>query len=316
MPTRKDAATPSRRRLGKGLGSLMSARPVEVAPPPEPHSPSAPPDAPSGPGQIPIHDIHANPVQPRKDFDEQALEALADSIRSAGIMQPVIVRPRAAGGYELVAGERRWRAAQRAGLEAMPAIVRQADDRQVAEWSLIENLQREDLNPIERADAFRRLSDEFGMTHQEVGQVVGLDRSSVTNHLRLLDLDDQIQDVVRLGLLSLGHARTLLSLRDPDLRRRVALKAAREGWSVRATEREVNRLSKREDGGSDGPTRSINTRRAHLADIERRLSEHLGTKVGIRPGKKKGSGSLVVSFYDGAQFEGLMERFGFPVDSD
>jgi ParB family chromosome partitioning protein len=198
----------------------------------------------------------------------------------------------------------------------MPAIVRQADDRQVAEWSLIENLQREDLNPIERAYAFRRLSDEFGMTHQEVGQVVGLDRSSVTNHLRLLDLDDQIQDVVRLGLLSLGHARTLLSLRDPDLRRRVALKAAREGWSVRATEREVNRLSKREEGESDGPTRSINTRRAHLADIERRLSEHLGTKVAIRPGKKKGSGSLVVSFYDGAQFEGLMERFGFPVDSD
>jgi ParB family chromosome partitioning protein len=320
MPTRKE--TTQRRRLGRGLGSLISAPTnVEGAPGDAPAATTtatatatATKPADSGATGLPLASIQPNPHQPRKDFDEQALDALASSIRAAGVMQPVVVRPRADGTYELVAGERRWRAAQRAGLETIPAIVREADDRQAAEWSLIENLQREDLNPIERAMAFRSLIDEFGLKHQQVGEIVGMDRSSVTNHLRVLELDDQIQDVVRLGLLGLGHARALLALPEPADRRRLALKAAREGWSVRATEREVGRLAKRGGSTPSAPEEapvSLSPRRAHLADMERRLGEHLGTKVHIRPGKKKGSGSVLIDFYDAKQFEGLMDRMGF-----
>ncbi|MHC4946777.1 MAG: ParB/RepB/Spo0J family partition protein [Planctomycetota bacterium] len=304
--TRKQATAPGRRRLGKGLGSLIST-PTKVDVLPDDDGPV------SG---LPLDSVHPNPAQPRKHFDEQSLDALAASIRSAGVMQPIVVRTRQGGGYELVAGERRWRAAQRAGLKVIPAVVREANDRQAAELSLIENLQREDLNPIERGEAFRRLINDFGLKHQDVGDLVGMDRSSVTNHLRLLELDDQIQEVVRMGLLGLGHARALLSLKAEDERRRLALKAAREGWSVRATEREIGRRVRRSGaaGPEEEPPRPISPRQAHLADLERRLSEHLGTRVRIRPGKKKGTGSLVVEFYDTAQFEGLVQRLGFKLD--
>jgi ParB family chromosome partitioning protein len=314
----KKQASPSRRRLGKGLGSLISA-PVKVEPKGETSPPPVKPDAVAGGSDglssLPIDKVRANPNQPRKTFDEKALDALSASIQSAGVMQPIVVRQASRGTYEIIAGERRWRAAQRAGLGSIPAVVRTADDRQSAEWSLIENLQREDLNPIERAEAFRRLIDEFQLRHQDVGELVGLDRSSITNHLRLLELDDELQDLVRSGLLGQAHARALLAIANNDMRRQVAIRAVREEWSVRAVEREAGRHAGGGGGGAAGPPAApvATARRANLADLERRLADHLGTKVRIRPGKKKGSGTLAIEFYDSPQFEGLMRQMGFRV---
>ncbi|MCP3904961.1 MAG: ParB/RepB/Spo0J family partition protein [Planctomycetes bacterium] len=309
-------ASPPRRRLGKGLGSLISA-PVKVEPKGDAESPPVDPAAVAGAADglssLPIALIRANPKQPRKTFDDKSLDALSASIQSAGVMQPIVVRTVSGGTYEIVAGERRWRAAQRAGLESIPAVIRTADDRQSAEWSLIENLQREDLNPIERAEAFRRLIDDFELRHQDVGELVGLDRSSVSNHLRLLELDDELQDLVRSGLLGQAHARALLAITNLELRRKIAIRAVREEWSVRAVEREAGRHSgARTAGGPVAPEVAPTTaRRANLADLERRLSDHLGTRVRVRPGKKKGSGSLVIEFFDSPQFEGLIRQMGF-----
>jgi len=311
-------ASPTRRRLGKGLGSLISA-PVNVEPKasPPPPADSSVAGRPEGVSSLRIDLIKANPKQPRKAFDEKALDALSSSIQSAGVMQPIVVRQADGGTYEIIAGERRWRAAQRAGLGVIPAVVRTADDRQSAEWSLIENLQREDLNPIERAEAFRRLIDEFQLRHQDVGELVGLDRSSVSNHLRLLELEDELQDLVRSGLLGQAHARALLAITNSELRRQIAIRAVREEWSVRAVEREAGRHGdgRRREGPGDPPSAApvASARRANLADLERRLADHLGTRVRIRPGKKKGSGTLTVEFYDSPQFEGLMRQIGFRV---
>jgi ParB family chromosome partitioning protein len=302
MTTRKQS---SRRRLGKGLGSLISA-PVGVESPPAASGEVA---AAASPAEgIPIATIRPNPLQPRRHFDEQSLGTLADSIKSAGVMQPVVVR-RAAGGYELVAGERRLRAAQRAGLESIPAIIREADDRAMAELSLVENLQREDLNPIERAEAFQRLIDDHALSHEQVGALVGMDRSTITNHLRLLELNDQVRQLVREKLIGLAHARALLALKEVSLVTKLAARVAREGMSVRVTEQEVKRLNRK--SGEPPAPRMPTARKANFADLEKRLSDHLGTRVQLRPGKKRGAGSMVVEFYNAAQFEGLLERLGF-----
>jgi ParB family chromosome partitioning protein len=194
MANRNDA---KRRRLGRGLSSLL-AEPVEVpgdaaAPPPPPAA-----DTPAGIAEIAIDSIRPNPSQPRQHFDDEALDELAQSIRSAGLMQPVVVRP-SDHGFELVAGERRWRAVRRLGLDRIPAIVRDVDEATAAQWAVIENVQREDLNAIERAEAFRRLINEFGLSQQDVAGQVGLQRSTVSNHLRLLELSDEVQHAVRDG---------------------------------------------------------------------------------------------------------------------
>ena len=316
MTSSKDATKPIRRRLGKGLGSLITA-PVSVEPPPRAEGgPRHDQDAPALDQtlRVPVQDIQPNPWQPRQRFDERSLDSLATSIRSTGLMQPIVVRPRRDGGYELVAGERRWRR-QRAGLSRIPAIVQDIDDQRAAEWSLIENLQREDLNAIERAEAFRRLAEQFNLTHQAIAELVGLDRTSVTNHLRLLELDEAVKALLRSGSLGLGQGRALLSLTNLTLRREVAQKAAREDWSARATEQAVNRIL-RETGSArehrDGVSKS--KRQVHLGDLDRRLSEHLGTKVRVLPARKKGSGKIVIEFYSSEQFEGLMDRLGFALD--
>lgn len=316
----------SRRRLGRGLDSLIST-PVQIETKPEPASGqtvktkqaqpigSAPLHSGAGAGaggvqMIPIGQIHANPDQPRKHFDQEALQSLAASIRSAGLMQPVVVRPSSTvvGGYQLVVGERRWRAAQLVGLSPMPAIVQQLDDQTALAWALIENLQREDLNPIERAEAFRQLIDEHGLTHQELAQRVGLNRSSVTNFLRLLELDETSQAALRTEQLTVGHAKALLAITNNIQRRRLAQAAIRQGWSVRALEQRVGRLVDRSKAGvSTGPAAPD----PHLADLQRQLGEHLGTKVAITSGKKKGTGRLTIDFYSLDQFDGLMERLGF-----
>ncbi|MEE9211181.1 MAG: ParB/RepB/Spo0J family partition protein, partial [Phycisphaeraceae bacterium] len=292
LTDKKRSKKPS--RLGRGLTSLMTG-PVEVAPPAEPETVAhqdvavAPPTSAADQARrttttgdhadelsyLPVESIRRNPHQPRQQFNPASLERLAESIHDDGIMQPVVVRPVGNGdkGYELVAGERRLRAAQQAGLDRIPAIVRQLDDRQVTEWSLIENLQREDLNPIERAEAFQSLIERFGLSHEQVAQRVGLDRSSVTNALRLLHLHESMQQLVRDGLLSLGQAKALAGLADRDLQAVLAKRAAAEGWSVRQVEAAVRTAGDgAADTGSKAPTTGrADSRPALLRDLEEQI---------------------------------------------
>jgi ParB family chromosome partitioning protein len=323
-----------RRRLGRGLGSLLSA-PVKIDfHPPEPAAAVAAPsvsalgapkadlspDTSSGMQSIETARIQPNPKQPRQHFDEQALHALAASIASSGLMQPIVVREKfrqgAAPAFEIIAGERRWRAAQLAGLERIAALVRNVDDRTAAELSLVENLQREDLNPMERSDAFRRLIEEFGLSQQEVAQQVGLDRSSVSNHLRLQELDEPTKDAVRQGLLSLGHAKALLALTNISQRRALAAQALRMGWSVREVERRAKLAQDERPVADAAPAvkRAVSPAAANAADLQRRLSEHLGTKVQLLPGRTKGSGKLVIEFFNLDQFEGVLRLMQFETD--
>jgi len=329
-----------RRKLGRGLGSLISAPVrIDVREHGPTHAVSAPAAAAIQPAgavpatapaerdrlddrvvqMLPLGEIHPSPRQPRQLFDESALQALASSILTSGVMQPIIVRSTAGtrgspGPYELVAGERRWRAAQIAGLERIPAIVRTLDDRTAAEFSLIENLQREDLNPMERAEAFQRLIDEFGLTHNQVAQRVGLDRSSVTNHLRLNELDAETKAAVRGGGLSLGHAKALLALTNPQARSAIAAQALRQEWSVRELERRVKHLIEGAPAPQAKSTNVPTRASANMLDLERRLSEHLGTKVQLHTGRVKGSGKIVIEFYSIDQFEGLLRRIDFDPD--
>ncbi len=318
----------SRRRLGRGLDSLIST-PVQVEP--KPLSPSPESTMPADDKQDPlitpdaeqtstasaqvgavqmiaIDQIHANPSQPRKHFDEASLQSLAESIRTAGLMQPIVVRPQSTGGFQLVVGERRWRAAQLIGLSPLPAIVQELDDQTTMAWALIENLQREDLNPIERAEAFRQLVDEHALTHQEVAERVGLNRSSVTNFLRLLELDESSQNALRQDQLTMGHAKVLLAITNITQRSHLAKAAVTQRWSVRDLERRVGQLLNRSAQPKAGGGAAVDP---HLQDLQRQLGAHLGTKVIIQAGKKKGTGRLTIDFYSLDEFDGLMERLGF-----
>ena len=310
-----------KKRLGKGLSSMI-AKPVAVAVS-KTDSGSAvfdekpailPSPTKDGLATIPVAQVHPNPHQPRQDFDPDALRTLSESIKLSGVMQPVVVRA-VANGYELVVGERRWRAAKAAGLDSIPAVVRDLDDRTSAEWALVENLQREDLNPIERAEAFLGLQDDFGLTHQEIADQVGLTRSAVTNQIRLNDLDEGSRELVRAGDLSAGHGRSLLAVTNMELRLKLAREAMRSGWSVRELERRVqdSAASKTPSTSSGKPSMDV-TRHQH-EELARQLGEHLGTRVQIRTGRKKGAGQLVLDFYDLDQFDGLMNRLDFKSDA-
>ena len=309
-----------KKRLGKGLSSMI-AKPVAV-PVSETSEPLAideestvsPSPATDGLSTIRVSQIRPNPHQPRQDFDSEALKTLSDSIKQSGLMQPVVVRS-IAEGYELIVGERRWRAATAAGLESIPAVIRDLDDRTSAEWALVENLQREDLNPIERAEAFLGLQDEFGLTHQEIADQVGLTRSAVTNQIRLNELDEGVRELVRSGDLSAGHGRSLLAVANIEARLKLARETMRSGWSVRELERRVQ-----EHGGTK--TQSTSSKHAQIdatkhqhEELARQLGTHLGTRVQIRTGRKKGTGQLVVDFYDLDQFDGLMSRLQFKPDA-
>ncbi len=258
---------------------------------------------------VPVAQITPSPWQPRQTFEMDALKSLAESIKTAGVMQPILVR-QVESGYELVAGERRLRAAEIAGLSEIPVVLREIDDRTAAEWSIIENIQREDLNPIERAEAFMRLQDQFGLTHQEIANQVGLNRSSVTNHLRMNELDEGTKEAVRTGLLSGGHAKSLLSIASISDRTRLVRMAISGNWSVRELERRIRRI---QDGGSIPATPdAVDTTRSHLDDLGAQLSEHLGTRVHIKQqGKKPGKGRMIIEFYDMDQFDGVLSKMGF-----
>jgi len=282
-----------KKRLGRGLGSLIGD--INQA------TNSAAPELEDGLLEIDVDRIQRGKYQPRTVFDPQALEELADSIREQGVVQPVVVRPDGAH-FELVAGERRWRAAQLAGLQKIPAVVRELDARAAAAIGLIENIQREDLNPLEEAQAFSRLIEEFDLTHQQVADSVGRSRAAVSNLLRLLDLADPVKDQVNQGLLDMGHARALLSLIRHD-QVEIARLVVNRGLSVRETEQ----LVKKRLAAQPGRKKAAAAVDPDVRRLENDLSEKLGAAVRIKPGKK-GAGQLVIHFHSSAELEGILEH--------
>jgi ParB family transcriptional regulator, chromosome partitioning protein len=305
--------------LGRGLGALLGGVPTGGKPaPPASQSPAAsvgaPPALESGERirQAPIHQVRPCPFQPRKDFSEESIRELADSIREQGIVQPLIVRARA-GGFELIAGERRWRAAQLAGLTEVPVIVREADDRQVLELALIENLQRENLNPIEESLGFSQLISQFNLTQEEAALKVGKSRAAVANALRLLKLDPELQIYVRDGRLSVGHAKVLLALNDPARQRLAAERILKSALSVRQTEELVAHLQNGAASARTGKTPSTPiSRETHLADIEGKAQERFGSKVRLR--YRQGKGSLEIHFFNDDDLERILRLAGVSLD--
>lgn len=250
---------------------------------------------------LPLDLIRPGRYQPRSVFDQEKLSELADSIRAQGVVQPVVVRPLEGGeGFELIAGERRWRAAQIAGLERIPAVVRDVPDEVSVAMSLIENIQRENLNPLEEATALRRLIDDFRMTHQEAADAVGRSRAAVSNLLRLLELMQEVKDMIDMRLIEMGHARALLSL-DDDLQVQGAREVVRKRLSVRDTENLVRRLqqSKKQKG-----QRRVDP---DILRLQNRLGEALGARVRIQH-QASGKGKLVISYNNADEFEGILER--------
>ena len=270
--------------LGRGLGALLSS--------PGPAS-SAEPSA----VELPIDAITPNPKQPRKDFNDKALRDLAESLKQSGLLQPVVVR-RVGEAYQLVVGERRWRAAKMAGIERIPAVVREASDAQSLELALVENLLREDLNPMEEAEAYQRLLAEFAWTQEDLAQRVARDRSSIANCLRLLKLPDVIQADLRSGRLTMGHARALLSLDSPAEQLRLREEILTHSWSVRATEQGVQ--AKRTQ-----PARRVLRRSAELAAVEDALRVALATRVRIVGNER--AGRIEVSYSSREELDRLTE---------
>jgi ParB family chromosome partitioning protein len=270
--------------LGRGLGALLSS--------PGPASSAEPSIV-----ELPVDAIMPNPKQPRKDFDDKALRDLSESLKQSGLLQPVVVR-RVGEGYQLVVGERRWRAAKMAGIERIPAVVREASDAQSLELALVENLLREDLNPMEEAEAYQRLLAEFAWTQEDLAQRVARDRSSIANCLRLLKLPDVIQADLRSGRLTMGHARALLSLDSPAEQLRLREEILTHSWSVRATEQGVQ--AKRTQ-----PTRRVLRRSAELAAVEDALRVALATRVRIVGNER--AGRIEVSYSSREELDRLTE---------
>ena len=248
---------------------------------------------------IGLNDIRPNSSQPRKTFDQDALQELADSIKEHGVIQPVLLRP-AAKGYELVAGERRWRAARLAGLKSIPAIVRELTERQNAFYALIENMQREDLNPIEEADGIIEIIGNYGLTQEEAAKVVGKSRSYVTNALRIAKLPADIREMVAAGSLSAGHARAIAGLSTEALQLEAAARAVKEGWSVRQIESYTGTKTRGRGKAAKGRTKSADVRA-----VEQSLPDSLGAKVGINGSEKQGR--LEIEYYSREELDRLVE---------
>jgi ParB family chromosome partitioning protein len=332
-------------KLGRGLGRLIPVK-TSIAPPASAPSEGAAAAAPNTPNatrsvaapsapvtareaaaslvatvaaealgkriqEVSTNQIRPNARQPRREFDTKSIEELADSIRSAGLLQPIVVRPitGAKDQYELIAGERRLRACKSLNWAKIPAIVTNATDQDAGIWALIENVHRSDLNPMDRALSLKQLASEFRLTHEALAEQVGLDRSSVTNMLRLAELDETTSGLVRKGLLSQGHAKALLSISNLKTRATLAESAIRGEWSVRALEREVQRIAS--DASVDVPRGTPSTRkRANVEALERKLTQLLGTDVAIQTGRKSNTGKLQIAFYSIEQFEGIVSKLG------
>ena len=274
--------------LGKGLGALI---------------PELEPEGPKSVLYCGIEEIHPNRSQPRKHFDESRLQELADSIKEKGILEPLIVR-RAADGYEIVIGERRWRAAQKAGLKEIPVLLKELDDREVLELSLIENLQRDDLNPMEEAEAYKRLTEEFGLNQEELGTRLGKDRSTVANTLRLLKLPYEVREQLLRSRITPGHARAILSLESREKQKELCGLVIQKGLSVREAENLAKRWSKtsRKVTASEKKGGDLESQLIALGDSLRR---HLGTKVQIRAKGKRGK--IEIEYYSFEDLERIVE---------
>jgi ParB family transcriptional regulator, chromosome partitioning protein len=283
--------------LGKGLGALIGSRPSPV---------QEDIDLGEQVRKVRLTSIVPSPLQPRKDFAAEALQELIDSIRQHGIIQPLIVRRLSGGAHELIAGERRWRAAQELGLTEVPVIIRSASDLEVLELSLIENLQRTDLNPIEEAHGYARLRDEFGMKQEEVAVKVGRSRAAVANAMRLLDLDPQIQIWLAQDLVSVGHAKVLLGVKALEEQLRLAEIVLRRNYSVRQTER----LVARQLGGWKRRRRTaqVPVTSATIADLQDKLRQHLGTNVSIHHGPKRGR--IEIEYYGDDDLQRILNIVG------
>ena len=289
----------SKKRLGRGLDALLAPD----ATPPTAEQPAAA-DSHSDLTEVPINEVVRSRYQPRQQFPQESLEELAASIRAQGLMQPIVVRNRAQGGYELVAGERRWRAAQIAGLTSIPAVVKTVSDEQASAMALIENIQREDLNPLEEAAALQRLKEEFELTQQQVADAVGKSRVAVTNLLRLLNLTPAARELLLQGAIEMGHARALLSL-DSTAQERVAHQVAERQLSVRQTESLVRQLLKGGEASKRAATASAkdpDTRR-----LEREMTERVGAPVTINH-NDQGRGQLVIRYSSLAELDGILRH--------
>ncbi|MFO7151996.1 MAG: ParB/RepB/Spo0J family partition protein [Bacillota bacterium] len=251
--------------------------------------------------EIEIDKIRPNDRQPRKNFDEEKIKELASSIKEHGVLQPVILR-KISGGYELVAGERRWRAAKLAGIKKIPAVVKDLTDAEVMQIALIENLQREDLTPLEEALAYKKLMEEFGMTQEELATRIGKSRSQIANTVRLLNLEEEIQEMINQGKITAGHARALLSVPDAKERIKLAKRIAEENYSVRETEEMTKVLSVKAGRGAGKKKEEINPALIHVTE---QLQKALGTKVKIKGSEKRGK--IEIDFYSEDELERIIE---------
>lgn len=303
--------------LGKGLGALIPADITDGGDGDQPRL-----------EEIPVGNIVPNPNQPRVHFDEEALSDLTASVREIGVLQPIQVRPLGDGQFELIAGERRWRAARRAGLAVVPAIVTAIDDVASVERALVENLHREDLTPLEEASGYQQLAEDFAMTHEQIAVRMGKSRSTITNSLRLLTLPAAIQHLLADGRLSAGHARALLGTPDRAFQEQLAKKASGEGWSVRMLEdavRERNQAPASADtshgnaGGKEvqdgaGLTPATRLRPPGLLELEQLLADHLSTRVSVTMGTKKGK--VLIEFADLEDLERIYHQMTTPSDQE
>jgi ParB family chromosome partitioning protein len=304
--------------LGRGLGALLGGAPAVGQPPisapalsTPTHIVSDPPDLRERVQRIPLNRIRPCSFQPRKDFSPEALRELADSIKEQGIVQPLIVRDRG-NHMELIAGERRWRAAQLLHLDSVPVIVREADDRTVLELALIENLQRENLNPIEEALGYSQLIEQFHLTQEDAAVKVGKSRTVVANALRLLKLPPPLQTFLREGRLSVGHAKVILGLSSDKLQQLAAERVIKEALNVRQTEGLVAKMSTRSTGPARPGTITPLTQDAHVARLETQLRERLGTKIRLR--YSQGKGALEIAFFSDDELERVLQILGINPD--
>jgi len=294
--------------LGRGLEALMGPMTKLTTESAEKeHSVEFPPDAKLelAKSELPITQIRPNPYQPRTTWNKEQLVELCESIKANGIIQPIIVR-KVENGYQIIAGERRFRAAEMAGLETVPVLVRQATDEEMLELALVENIHRADLNPIERAKAYQNFIDSFNLTQTDAAKRLGEDRSVVSNYLRILDLPKEIKEMLSDGQLSMGHARAILALPTDELRRKLANRAMAGRLSVR----EVERLVRKYLEGKTEEKVIKKEKEAHIIDLERRLQTILGTKVNIKANKRGQKGRIIIDYYSLDEFDRLTEKMG------
>ncbi len=334
MEINKDSS--NKKRLGRGLGSLLGATEVQgvadyaagskpssvstqqptqtQAQPPKPNpttaqaSVAAPVDTENRVWQIAIDKMVPGVYQPRKNFEKQALQELAESIKQNGILQPIAVRKRQTGGYEIIAGERRWRAAQIAGLHEVPALIKTVSDRDALQLALIENVQREDLDPIEEAESYQRLAEEFNLSQQEVAEKVGKERSTVANSLRLMQLPREIKEMISGKMVSTGHAKVLLSISDKNQQIKLAKQTVEKGLSVRALEQTIKNLANLQSIGTNQEKGELDVDlSSKLAkELADQLQKALGTKVEIQ--YKSGKGQVNIQFYSDDQLTQIYEK--------